>query len=410
MVSCENGCNSLLRTSYKKKRIKKGNETGLWKYKDWLPVRENIDNLESHGPVTFNSNDLGEKIGLKNLFISFNGFWPERGIKLPTATFKDYEAQVTLRRILETDSSGDRLIIATEGNTGRAFAYYATKWDYPVLIVIREDMRKRKLWLPGITSSDSVQVLSIEEPFDYSDVILLAEEIQKLEGFFGEGGSANIARRDALGSVLLDATFTIGELPDHYFQALGSGPGAIAAYEASQRLVNDGRFGNKIPKIHGCQNYPFDPMAEAWTENSKKIKSKYQDEEAKDLIEETESEVLSNRSPTYSITGGVYDVLRKTNGEFYSIKNHEVRKFCRLFKETEGVDIMPAAGCAFASIKRALNEGKIDKDDNVLLNITGGGKEQISEKNNLNILKPNWKIDPNVKEKKEILDILQHAN
>ena len=34
-----------------------------------------------------------------------------------------------------------------------------------------------------------------------------------------------------------------GMLPDLYLQAVGSGTGGIAAYEASLRLIADGRFG-----------------------------------------------------------------------------------------------------------------------------------------------------------------------
>jgi len=37
---------------------------------------------------------------------------------------------------------------------------------------------------------------------------------------------------------------TIGRIPDFYFQAIGSGTGAIAAWEANLRFLADGRFGS----------------------------------------------------------------------------------------------------------------------------------------------------------------------
>jgi len=54
----------------------------------------------------------------------------------------------------------------------------------------------------------------------------------------------NVARRDGMGTVMLEAAVTIGRAPDHYFQAVGSGTGGIAAWEASLRLKQDGRFLN----------------------------------------------------------------------------------------------------------------------------------------------------------------------
>ena len=36
---------------------------------------------------------------------------------------------------------------------------------------------------------------------------------------------------------------------DYYFQAVGSGTGAIAAWEANMRLIEDGRFGSNIMKL-----------------------------------------------------------------------------------------------------------------------------------------------------------------
>lgn len=71
---------------------------------------------------------------------------------------------------------------------------------------------------------------------DYLDAIQMAEKVQSRKGFTPEGGARNIARRDGMGTVMLDAAVTIGRTPDHYFQAAGSGTGGISAWEASLRL------------------------------------------------------------------------------------------------------------------------------------------------------------------------------
>ena len=52
------------------------------------------------------------------------------------------------------------------------------------------------------------------------------------DGFIAEGGAKNVARRDGMGTTVLSAVTTIGEIPDAYFQAVGSGTGAIAIFLA----------------------------------------------------------------------------------------------------------------------------------------------------------------------------------
>ena len=55
---------------------------------------------------------------------------------------------------------------------------------------------------------------------------------------------------------VLSAVTTIGRIPDYYFQAVGSGTGAIAAWEANMRLIEDGRFGSNTMKLMVSQNAP----------------------------------------------------------------------------------------------------------------------------------------------------------
>ena len=52
-----------------------------------------------------------------------------------------------------------------------------------------------------------------------------------------------------MATTVLSAVTTIGRIPDYYFQAVGSGTGAIAAWEANQRLIEDGRFGTNLMKL-----------------------------------------------------------------------------------------------------------------------------------------------------------------
>lgn len=98
----------------------------------------------------------------------------------------------------------------------------------------------------------------------------------------------------AMGTTVLSAATTIGEIPDYYFQAVGSGTGAIAAWEANMRLNEDGRFGNKTMKLVVSQNAPFVPMFDAWRVDSREMLP-YEAAKARRDAEIIDAKVLSNR-------------------------------------------------------------------------------------------------------------------
>jgi cysteate synthase len=202
-----------------------------------------------------------------------------------------------------------------------------------------------------------------------------------------------------MGTTMLSATTHIGEIPDYYFQAIGSGTGAIAAWEANIRLNADGRFGNKLMKLMVSQNHPFIPIMNAWNANSRDMLP-FDDETARKEVEIIDAKVLSNRKPPYPPVGGLFDALTETKGEVLSATNEEAGKAADLFIELEGNDIHPAASVALATLIQAVNDGKIEPEAIVMLNITGGGEEKIKEGKTLYYLKPVeiFGINPSVEE------------
>lgn len=188
-----------------------------------------------------------------------------------------------------------------------------------------------------------------------------------------------------MGVVVLDAALAMGALPDHYFQAVGSGTGGIAAWEASLRLIGDGRFGSSLPRLHLAQNSPCAPLYAAWTGSAVPQGScpggMYDD-------------VLYNRKPPYAVPGGVRDALEGTGGTVCAISNREASLARQLFEEAEEIDILPAAAVAVAALQRAAASGSVKKDDLILLNITGGGVSRAREELEIFTLKSDIEADP----------------
>lgn len=403
----QGGAESLVRAKYTSAQLELGpEEWGLYKFADWLPVGRMLKG--SHAPVTYKSTGLAAKLGLENLYITFSGYFPAVGAKMSTCSFKETEAYSVCGRL---NGATERvLVVASAGNTARAFAKVCSDNNIPLLLSVPED-NLDALWFDA-PLNDCVKLIAAQSGGDYFDAIHLSNLALQSSRFFAEGGAKNVARRDGMGTTTLSAVTTIGRIPDFYFQAVGSGTGAIAAWEANMRLAADARFGSNVMKLIVSQNTPFVPMYDAWRADSRDMLP-YEDCLARSHAEEIDAKVLSNRRPPYGIVGGLYDALKATGGDVMVATNDQARAAAELFRNAEGVDIHPAPAVALATLVQAIEEGRVGRSDTVMLNITGGGEELLkseiaSRGGTLHYLKPSvvFPLDPNPAQVVEVVEKL----
>jgi cysteate synthase len=381
---------SLIRAIYKKKQLEvKDASYGVFRFADWLPVRRFLEG--SSASVTYKSEGLATFLGLKNLYITFSGYWPEKGALMRTCSFKETEAYSVCGRL--PDNNSGVLVVASAGNTARAFARVCSDNHVPLLLCVPHD-NLDALWFDSEISS-CVRLVTTIPGSDYYDAIHLSHLVCGIEGFFAEGGARNVARRDGMGTTVLSAAHEIGRIPDFYFQAIGSGTGAIAAWEANLRLIDDGNYGSHKMKLMVSQNIPFLPVYDAWKAGSRDMLP-LADELARRQVEEITAKVLSNRKPPYGITGGLYDALKDSDGHVLKATNREALEAANVFESLEGNDIHPAAAIATATLINESKAGRIPVDACIMLNVTGGGEKRFKRENKLHYLQPSYVfgIDP----------------
>lgn len=385
-LSCGCGNNAFLRAEYTNKQfIVKSADYGLYRFADWLPISRMLEG--SNAPITYKSEAFGRKLGLSNLFITFNGYWPERMVTMTTGTFKECEAYSVCARIPE--NFDQTLVVASAGNTARAFSRVCSDNNIPLVVVVPEQ-NLNAMWFTRPVNRN-VFLIAAGGRSDYFDAIKLAGMIIGMDGFTPEGGAKNVARRDGMGTTVLSAVSHIGRIPDYYFQAVGSGTGAIAAWEANDRLIEDGNYGTNKMSLQVSQNSPFLLLHDSWQRGTRELAPL--DKELTDRqIQETLAKVLSNRQPPYSPTGGLFDALLDTAGDTIAVNNEELLSAGTLFQQTEGRDISPAAAVAAASLIKKVESKTIDPDATIMLNITGGGIETLKEEQELHFLNPNLVI------------------
>jgi len=373
---------SLIRAIYENKKfVIDESLPGFYKFSNWLPICKTLEH--SAPTITYKSKELAKILGVENLYISFSGYWPEIGANMTTCSFKETEAYSVCARQIPDPSRV--MVVASAGNTARAFAKVCSENRIPLVVVIPED-NLNALWFES-QLADCVKIICTPSGTDYFDAIDLSSKICKSPKFFEEGGAKNVARRDGMATTVLSAVSTIGKIPDYYFQAIGSGTGTIAAWESNLRLIEDGRYGTNKMILIPSQNFPFTPMYDAWKVGSRELLP-FDDDDARDKALQIIAKVLSNRRPPYSVPGGLFDALTDTNGDIEIADNGESEKACAIFEETEGVDIYHASGIALAGMIKSINKGKVDRKKILMLNITGGGENRFKSTRKFIMAKP----------------------
>ena len=383
-------CPSLVRAEYENRQyFPREDLDGFYRYAPWLPIQRTLKG--SAAPVTYKSKALASELGLENLYVTFSGWWPKIGAKMTTCSFKETEAYSVCGR-LGADNKRI-LVVASAGNTARAFAKVCSDNNIPLLISIPED-NIGALWFDK-PLNDCVKIMASPKGSDYYDAIALSDKVCSDPDFMAEGGAKNVARRDGMGTTLLSAVEVIGRIPDAYFQAIGSGTGAIAVWENNLRLIEDGRWGSHKMRLYPSQNAPFTVMYDSWKQHSRQLVEMSPDD-ARRAAAEIDAKVLSNRKPPYSLAGGLFDAMEDTGGDMFKVTNDELRFWKKRFAELEGIDIHDAPAVAVASLAAAVKDGSVKKDEIIMLNITGGGEELAKSQQDVVYAKPDLVLDPSL--------------
>ena len=371
--------NALLRAVYNEPFERQDNAEGVWKYLSWMPVSQANDYVA--GTVTYKADALGERLGLTNLWVTFHGYWPEKGGLCPTGSFKDMEAVPTIQRLRDHGEKG--IICASAGNTARAFTHFCGVSDTPLIVVVGKDHGNR-VWARPENSARSVRLVVVEDG-DYYDAKTVAKGIAPhLDGWQMEGSVHNVARRDGIGSLIIDAAYTIGRLPDHYFQGIGGGPGPIGIHEMAQRLIDEGLFEGPAPRQHVSQNVEHCPIHNAWQAGRDHL---IEDDFPPHDVE-VYSDYLMNKGPAYGQVGGVHDILKASNGQTYIVEREDAVAAKGLIESVEGIDIMTPGAVAAVSLMQALEQGEVKADDCILLNISGGGTQRLKSEQDIRVVEP----------------------
>jgi len=333
---------------------------------------ELVNELPALGIGCVQAPEIAASLGLANVWLLISGYVPELGATLPTCTFKTLEAVGVMERVLSY--SDKTLILSSAGNAGTAILEFGARWQVPAIVIVPESAA-RHMYTTSQPDERSPLLICLRGATYLDAITMVTHMIERFgDVLVREGGAFNVARRDSMGVPVLRAAHAIGRIPDHYFQAVGSGTGGIAAHEASLRLAGAGMAGGPM-RLHLVQNSPFTPMVDAWNGDEATVRLMPR-AEVLERVGQTYTSMLSNARPPYSVRGGVRDILKATKGAMYAVSNDEARAGTELVVRNHGFVPQPEAGAAMAGLVQAAASGAVGADDVVLVHLTGAGLQR----------------------------------
>ncbi|PIN85099.1 MAG: hypothetical protein COV47_03930 [Candidatus Diapherotrites archaeon CG11_big_fil_rev_8_21_14_0_20_37_9] len=121
-----------------------------------------------------------------------------------------------------------------------------------------------------------------------------------------------------------------------------------------------------LPRLICCNQDTCSPMVNAFDENSPVLRDK-------DLVKDPKGICRSIlRGTPGDIYMGLYKFIKETRGGFEKTGLKSIIESAKEVNDLEGLDAGYSSAIALACVKRIAKQGKIKKDDEVLVNLTDG--------------------------------------
>ncbi|MFQ5850297.1 MAG: threonine synthase [Candidatus Binatia bacterium] len=356
----------------------------LWRYRELLPIDgEPKAGLHSGYTPLIRAQRLGEALGVKELYIK------DDSVNHPTFSYKDRVVSVAISKAIEFGF--DTVSCASTGNLANAVAAHAAKAGLACYVFIPDGLEQGKIIGSAIYGPRTISIKGT-----YDDVNRLCSEIaDKYEWAF-----VNVNLRPYYGEGAKTHAFEVAEqlgwrLPRHIVVASAGGtilPKIAKAFNELRRvgLVEDGHC-----KIYSAQAAGCAPIIHALKKGT-------------DLISPVKPNTLATSIAIGNPADGYYvlKALQESRGWGESATDEEIVDGIRLLATTEGIFTEPAGGTEVAVAKKLIQQGRIPREEPIVISITGNGYKTL-EVVAQNVERP-FNIDANIKNFDELYRQLNH--
>ncbi|HYK87362.1 MAG TPA: threonine synthase [Acidobacteriota bacterium] len=332
-----------------RERIKE-RPANLWRYKELLPVEgEPATGFQSGFTPLVKSTRLAHCLGVRELYLK------DDTVNHPTLSYKERVVPVAITRALEL---GYRTIAcASTGNLANSVSAHAARLNLLSFVFMPDTVEPAKIVGSGIYRPQIVCVKG-----NYDDVNRLCSEIGNEYGW----GFVNVNLRPYYTEGAKTFGFEIAEqlgwqLPRHTVLPTAGGTLLPKVYKAYQELKELG-WATGDCTIHAAQAAGCAPVIQALHGGKSEIRP-------------VKPNTIAHSIAIGNPADGPYvlDCVRTSGGWGESATDEEILEAIQLLAETEGIFTEPAGGTTLAVCKKLIEQGRIHRDESVVIGITGNG-------------------------------------
>jgi threonine synthase len=350
-----------IRTSLTREELGK-RAKGVWKYRELLPVENesNTVTLGEGGTPLIRSDRLAKKLNMTTLYLKDD-------TRSPTASFKDRPMTVGVSKGVELGYK--TCVSASSGNAAAALAAYCAYAGLTCYTFVPENAGLGKLAQLVLYGAHVVRVRGLESGTDPT-VKMLRESVAKF-GWYPCPSFGPFNPYQAEGPKTM--SYEIAEdlawsVPDWVIVPVGAGGLLGGNWKGYKDFVELG-FVDSTPRLVAVQSDGCAPVIRA-------------NEQRKGPWE------IEPWSHPDSIATGLMDpkpwdgdaalaAILESRGLAVSISNQEILEAQTLLAKLEGVYAEASGVASLAGLIKLIDQGKIDKKDRVVVEITGSGLKEV---------------------------------
>ncbi len=346
----------------------------MWRYRELLPVdaEPTVGALVGGTPL-IRADRLAEALGVERLWLKNDA------VNFPTLSFKDRVVSVALSKAREFGFT--TVGCASTGNLANSVAANAAAAGLDACILVPADLESSKIL--G-TSVYGARLIGVQGTYD--QVNRLCTQIALKYGW----GFVNVNLRAYYAEGSKSMGFEIAEqlgwrVPQHVVVPMAGGSLIGKIHKAFHELARIGLIGDPTCKIHGAQATGCNPISHAVKNNL----------EAHQPVQKPQTIAKSLAIGDPADGYFACKVIRGSGGWAEDVSDDEIAEAMLLLARTEGVFAETAGGVTVAVARKLIEQGRIGRDEEVVLCITGNGlKTQDAVANRVEkpaVIKPSFK-------------------
>ena len=324
----------------------------MWRYRELLPIDgEPTVGLQVGGTPLIRAHNLAEILGVDKLWIKNDA------VNFPTLSFKDRVVSVALSKAKEFGFT--TVGCASTGNLANSVAANAAQAGLQSFIFVPSDLEPAKIL--G-TSVYGAKVIGVRGTYD--QVNRLCTQVAFKYGW----GFVNINLRPFYAEGSKTMGFEIAEqlgwrVPQHVVVPMAGGSLIGKIYKAFHEMHQVGLIGDPQCKFYGAQATGCNPISHMVKNNL----------EAHRPIRKpnTIAKSLAIGDPADSFFAA--KVMRDSGGWGEDVNDGEIAEAMALLARTEGIWAETAGGVTLAVTKKLIEQGRIPRDEEIVVCITGNG-------------------------------------